>query len=228
MKLAARLKSLNGARLGFLDNKKKHSDVFVKELRTTICKEVSPAETHTWTKTSVYGALSKKTMREILSGCDALVVGPSDCGHGSACSLRDIFELEVQGIPVAWIDTPGRVPKLTRVARGVYTIDYATNFMIERGAERHGVRPAALVRTFEKFGFHRALRVAGAKPGDRVRIGAVEIELWPYPPRELEVSTDGVLDYPYLVLESFRRASAAELRASARRLGPQVIEALLR
>jgi hypothetical protein len=165
-------------------------------------------------------------MGEILSECDALVVGPSDCGHGSSCSLHDIFELEARGIPVAWIDTPGRVPKVERVGR-VYIIDYATNFMIERVVDQHGIRPASLARTFEKFGFHRALRVAGAKPGDRVRVGKAEFELWPYPPPKLEGSTDGVLGYPYIVLEKFRRASATELRASAHRLSAQVIQALV-
>jgi hypothetical protein len=227
MKLATRLKSLNGARLGFLENRKKHSDVFVRELRKSICEEASPAKIRTWTKTSVYGALAKRAMGEILSGCDALVVGPSDCGHGSSCSLHDIFELESRGIPVAWIDTPGRVPKIARV-RGAYVIEYATNFMIERAVEQYGVRPGSLARAFEKFGFHRALRVAGAKPGDRVRVGKVDFELWPYPPPKLEGSTDGVLGYPYIVLEKFRRASATELRTSARRLSPEVIQALLR
>jgi hypothetical protein len=227
MKLAARLKSLNGARLGFLDNRKKHADVFIKELRASICKEVSPAQTRTWTKTSVYGALSKTTMGEILAECDALVVGPSDCGHGSSCSLHDIFELESRGIPVAWIDTPGRVPKIARVGRA-YSIEYATNFRIEQAADQRGIQPASLARAFEKFGFHRALRAAGAKPGDQVRVGKVQVELWPYPPPKLEASTDGVVGYPYIVLEKFRRASASELRTSARRLSPQVIQALLR
>lgn len=227
MKLATRLKSLDGARLGFLDNKKKHANVFVEEVRKSICKQTSPAKTRTWTKSSVYGALSKKATREILAECDALVVGPSDCGHGSSCSLHDIFELESQGIPVAWIDTPGRVPKIERVD-GVYTIDYATNFMIERAADRLGTGAAVLARGFEKFGFHRALRAAGARPGARVRVGKVELKLWPYPPPELEGTSDGVLGYPCIVLESFRGASAADLRASARRLSPQVIQALLR
>lgn len=226
MQLAPRLKSLSGARLGFLDNRKQHAALFVKELRQSICKAASPATTRTWTKTSVYGALSKKAMREISAECDALVVGPSDCGHGSSCCLRDIFEIEAAGIPVAWIDTPGRVPKIERVG-GAYVIEYATNFMIERAADRPGFRPASLARAFEKFGFHRALRVAGAQPGDRVRVGKLELELWPYPPPVLESSTDGVLGYPYVVLEKFRRISATEARTSARRLSPQVIAALL-
>lgn len=112
-----------------------------------------------------------------------------------------------------------------RQVDGVFTIEYATNYLLVREARRR--RTAAPIKGFEKFGFHRALRLAGAVPGDRVRVDDVEFDLWPYP-EPIIPGTDGMLDYPYIEVPCFRGTSEDEMRSHARDLAPRVITALLR
>src|SRR5438309_198144 len=66
-------------------------------------------------------------------------------------------------------------------------------------------------KTFEKWGLHRALRLAGAKAGDTVRVGALEAELWDYPPKLLE-GWDGPAEFSYVEIPSLRRTPDDVLR----------------
>ncbi len=77
-KLAPRLDSLEGARLGFLFNKKMNNEALMKAVARAIREFEPTTKTRTWRKPSVYGALAKRTMNEILENCDALVAGPGD------------------------------------------------------------------------------------------------------------------------------------------------------
>lgn len=78
MDLAPRLERLDGARLGFIANRKQNSGVFIEELATSIARRVTLGGSRTWVKPSPYRPLSKRMMTEIVAGCDALVVGPND------------------------------------------------------------------------------------------------------------------------------------------------------
>ncbi len=85
-----------------------------------------------------------------------------------------------------------------------------------------------LTRTFERFGFHRALRLAGAATGDMVRVGALEVALWDYPPPEHRTESDGPADYDYVVALDIARLAPDALREEARRVAPLLAAKLLR
>ena len=131
-------------------------------------------------------------------------------------------------MPVAYVDTEGRIPQVQR-RKGVFEIEYAASRMMLRDARRlpESARPT-LEKTFEKFGFHRALRLAGARPGDRVRVGALEFELWDYPKPKLAGTSDGIRGYRYIETPPFGKLDAASLEERARELAPRVIDALTR
>ena len=138
-----------------------------------------------------------------------------------------MFEFEAKGLPVAYVDTPGRVP-LVRRRSGVYVIEYAAGRMLRQPPQQvpSSAYPVLFAKGFEQFGFHRALRLAGARPGDRVRVGELELELWEYPEPKLKGTTDGIRNYAYIETPPFSRLSPAELGERARALAPRVIEAL--
>ena len=144
--------------------------------------------------------------------------------------MHDVFELEHRSIPVAYVDTPGRVPHIERHG-SVFVVHYETNrFLLIAGLP--GVPLAKKQRLFERQGIHRALRLAGAKPGDRVRVDDVEFALWEYPPPDPKKppSSDGVADYPYIVTPPGRIGgwTPEQVRERARELAPRVAQALLR
>ncbi len=121
---------------------------------------------------------------------------------------------------------------------GVYHVDYGANFMLPRQGDPETVAGRKrLQATFEKFGLHRALRLAGAVPGDRVKTGAfskelerasLEIELWDYPEPTLRATCQGIRDYDYVVAPPYSRLDVAGLEQLASELAPRVEAALLR
>jgi hypothetical protein len=150
---------------------------------------------------------------------------PGDCGHGAACSLLDALQLEARGIPVAWLDTAGRVPRVRR-RMGRFLIEYAANKRLEAhaaGRDLHGTAlQERLLAGFERFGFHRALRVAGARPGAAVEVGSLKIELWDYPEVSYPKIPDGIPDYPYVEISPVARLSQADLEREALRVAPLI------
>ena len=131
---------------------------------------------------------------------------------------------------MAYVDTEGRVPIVTREG-DLFRIEYAAaRYAIadsQRAPPESAERRRGLVKRFEKFGFHRALRLAGARPGDRVRVGALEVELWEYPEPHLPVETDGIAGYEYVVARPIGRRSNTDLEAEARRVAPLLVAKLL-
>ena len=150
--------------------------------------------------------------------------------------MHDAFEFEAAGLPIAWVDTPGRMPRV-RQRDGVYRIDYGANFMLQRHGDPSTAAGRKRLQTvFEKFGLHRALRLAGAVPGDRVKTGAflkalekasLEFELWEYPEPRLKASGAGIRDYGYVTTPAFARLDAAGLGRLAVELAPKVEAGLL-
>ena len=84
---------------------------------------------------------------------------------------------------------------------------------------------ASAIETFEKFGLHRALRLARAKPGDTVRVLDLEVELWDYPPKRLD-GWDGVADYPYVEIPPLRGQDPEVLRGWATDALPKLVALL--
>jgi hypothetical protein len=171
-----------------------------------------------------------KRLDEMASRCDVVVAGLGDCGHGSSCTFHDVFWLEERGVPVAYVDTPGRLHKVTRDG-DVFVIDYFTlKYVVPevRGPDPEKER-AQMRKQFERQGIYRALRLAGCQPGDRVRLLDWEFELdeLPAPEKEWLVGSDGIPDYPYLVTPPIGRLTEEQLRQRAAELLPRVLDALV-
>jgi Obg family GTPase CgtA-like protein len=228
--LAPRVETLDGQRLGLLSTGKKNCDALLEQIGDLLEERFDVAGRRMWTKASVYKFGSLRQMTEIKETCDVVVAGLGDCGHGSSCTLHDVYWLEEQGIPVAYVDTPGRMHKVSR-EDGIFVVDYWTLKYVVRDYKKAALeeRPAYLRKQLEKQGVYRALRVAGARPGDRVRLLDLEIEMeeLPEPPRNWLPDAEGIRDYPVIVTDAVGRLSDAEIAQRAEELLPRVIETLV-
>ena len=167
-----------------------------------------------------------KMLDEIATQSDAVLMGMGDCHHGSACSLTEVWELEQRGVPVAYVDTPRRVPRIEKDG-DVFVIDY---FMLEQRVPRWKRQGMEMLRgQFELQGINRSLRLAGAKPGDRIRVDKAEFDLWEYPDATWMSSdgTAGILHYDYVLIEPLSTTNPDANVARAEELMPRVVEALL-
>ncbi len=228
--LAPRLETLEGKRLGLLSTGKRNCDALLAELGRLIGERYRLADVKTWRKPSVYRMSPRKRLDEIAGQCDAVVAGLGDCGHGSSCTFHDVFWLEEQGIPVAYVDTPGRLHKVTR-DRGVFVVEYFTLKYVLADLMRADPekRPALMRKQFERQGIYRALRLAGCRPGDRIRLLDWEFDLeeLPGPAKSWLVSSNGIPDYPYIMTPAIGRLSEGAVAARARELLPRVLDALV-
>ena len=233
-KLAPRLRTLRDKRLGLViarpGGSSKQTERSVSELLRRLAALVEQrhgvASVREWRKPTPRLRMDADVIDEIVAECDAVIMGIGDCHMGSACSLTNVWELEERGVPVAYVDTPRRVPRVERDGE-VFVIDY---FALERRVprwKREGVEK--LRGAFELQGINRALRLAGARPGARIRVDKVEFDLWAYPDATWMSSegTDGVADYQYLLTEPLSRNDPMSNAARAEELVPRVVEAVL-
>ena len=88
---------------------------------------------------------------------------------------------------------------------------------------------ALMLKQFERQGIYRALRQAGAKPGDRVRLLDFEFELDELPPapRGWLPSSDGIPGYAYIETAPIGRMEENEVKALAADLLPEVSKRLV-
>ena len=77
-KLAPRLKTLDGKRLGLLSTGKRNCDLFVAEIGDLLGQQFDLASVQSWSKPSVYRFSPRKRMEEIKEQCDAVVAGVGD------------------------------------------------------------------------------------------------------------------------------------------------------
>ncbi len=77
-KLARRLATLDGARLGLLSTGKKNCDLLVAEIGDLLGERYRLASVRRWTKPSVYRFSPRKRMEEIAGQSDAVVAGVGD------------------------------------------------------------------------------------------------------------------------------------------------------
>ena len=76
--LAARLKTLDGKRLGLLSTGKKNCDLLAGEIGDLLAEKYKLKSVQPWTKPSVYRFGSRKRMEEIKEQSDAVVAGVGD------------------------------------------------------------------------------------------------------------------------------------------------------
>jgi hypothetical protein len=228
--LARRLVTLDGKRLGLLSTGKLNCDALLAELGRLIGQRYRLARVNTWRKPSVYKMSPQKRLDEIAGSCDAVVAGLGDCGHGSSCTFHDVFWLEEREIPVAYVDTPGRLHKVTRDG-DVFVMEYFTLKYVVADLMKASPEKAAALRRklFERQGIYRALRMAGCTVGDRVRLLDWEFALEELPDAEPQwlVGSDGIAGYPYIVTPAIGRLTEDGVRQRATELLPHVLERLV-
>jgi len=230
--VAPRLKTLDGVRLGLLSTGKKNCDLLLDSIGGLLAADYNLAAVRRWTKPSVYRYGSRRRLEEVKAESDAVVAAIGDCGHGSSCTFHDVYWLEEQDLPVAYIDTPGRLHKVTR-SGDVFVIEYATlKYVlpaIRKAPEQS--RPAAIRKQFEKQGIYRALRQAGAQAGDRVRLMEQEFVLDEIPerPKNWLPESNGIDGYDYIEipLRQLGRLDSEGVQALAKELLPDVVRKLV-
>lgn len=102
---AARPRSLEGLRVGLLENTKRNAAEFLDAvgLLLTAADDVGPLVRKT--KLQFAMPLTDDVIDEIARECDVAVIGVGDCGSCSAAAVADGIALERAGVPVAVICT---------------------------------------------------------------------------------------------------------------------------
>ena len=151
--------------------------------------------------------------------------------------MRDILEIELKGVPTAYITARGRVPVVKRV-KGGFHLTHRTEAEMVRDWNDSGPQPDELRRSLIHFGIQRVMRLGGVKEGDRVTIRDRQVR-WEYAP-EMEAKKklagtgtwssklDGVIGYKSVDLTIADRAPAGgELLEECVNLAvPQVVSIL--
>jgi len=76
--LAARLDSLEGKRIGLIDNRKRHSDVFLARLQELFVEKYNVAGFEYYTKIGASVATPPEIMDEMVAKCDAVIHAVAD------------------------------------------------------------------------------------------------------------------------------------------------------
>jgi hypothetical protein len=115
--LAKRPKSLEGIRLGILDNGKEFSAEVLEAISQVMKRDYGVAEISPWRK----GFPSKAApfIAEMAETCDAVVNGVGHCGSSSPWSARDGVALENAGVPSVTLISTAFCPLGHVVAQGL-------------------------------------------------------------------------------------------------------------
>ena len=77
-RMATRLETLDGARLGLLSTGKRNCDELLAEIASVVGEEHRFAEVRSWRKSSVYKTSPRRKLDEIAEQCDAVIAGVGD------------------------------------------------------------------------------------------------------------------------------------------------------
>ena len=77
-RMATRLETLDGMRLGLLSTGKRNSDQLLAEIASVLGEKHRLAEVRSWRKSSVYKISPRRRLDEIAEQCDAVVAGVGD------------------------------------------------------------------------------------------------------------------------------------------------------
>lgn len=95
--LTTRPKTLEGLRVGLLENGKEFSDIVLEALARVLEKDYGVAETVFWRKG--FPAKGAPFIDEMAPTCDVAISGVGHCGSSSPWSVLDAVELEKRGVP---------------------------------------------------------------------------------------------------------------------------------
>ena len=84
-----------------------------------------------------------------------------------------MIELELAGVPTAYVGVKGKVPLVRRSGRS-FELQHGFGYAYAVSGRFHD-------DLLEEMGVHRAMRLAGCREGDPVRVGDKEVS-WSYPP----------------------------------------------
>ena len=76
--LARRLKTLEGARIGLLDNRKRHSDVFLAKLQELLRERYGVADFQYYLKDGASVATPPDVLADMAKNCDAIIHAVAD------------------------------------------------------------------------------------------------------------------------------------------------------
>ncbi|MES2289077.1 MAG: UGSC family (seleno)protein [Pseudomonadota bacterium] len=118
--IAPRLATLQGAKIGLLDNTKKNADLLLKAVAEILQSEHGVGETVYCRKISSSPAAPAEMLDE-LSTCDAVINAYGDCGSCTSWCVHDGVTLEKRGVPTATVNSDAFVVlgQMEAVALGV-------------------------------------------------------------------------------------------------------------
>jgi hypothetical protein len=119
--LAPRKASLDGLRLGVLDNAKWNANKLLRGASAALGEDISFAAVNYYVKQSFSKDAAPELIAQIARDNDVVLTAIGDCGSCCSCCIRDSVALERLGIPSAAIITTEfvRETELTRRALGM-------------------------------------------------------------------------------------------------------------
>lgn len=126
-RMAQRKRSLEGLRLGILDNSKWNANKLLRGASVALGKEIKFAVINYYVKESFSKDASPQLIEEIARENDIVLTAIGDCGSCCSSCIRDTIALERLGIPSAAIVTAEfvRETELTRQALGMPDLEAA-------------------------------------------------------------------------------------------------------
>ena len=120
-RLAQRKTSLEGLRLGILDNSKWNANKLLRSASAALGKDIKFAATNYYVKESFSKDAAPQLIEQIARENDIVLTAIGDCGSCCSSCIRDTIALERLGIPSAAIVTTEfvRETELTRQALGM-------------------------------------------------------------------------------------------------------------
>lgn len=120
-----RYTSLNGLRLGVLDNSKWNANKILRGAITALSEDVNFSKVNYYVKHSFSKDADPQLIEKIANECDIVITAIGDCGSCCSACIRDSIALEKLGIPTAAIITTEfvRETELTRQAVGMKALE---------------------------------------------------------------------------------------------------------
>jgi hypothetical protein len=119
--IAPRPKTLQGLRLGILDNSKWNANKLLRGASVALGKSVAFSIVKYYVKHSFSKDAAPELIHEIALNSDIVLTAIGDCGSCTSCCIRDAIALEKRGIPTAAVVTTEfvRETELQRRALGM-------------------------------------------------------------------------------------------------------------
>ena len=119
--IAARVPTLDGLRLGILDNGKWNANKILRGSASALGESICFAAVNHYVKHSFSKDAAPELIRQIAAENDIVLTAIGDCGSCTSCCIRDAIALERLGVPSAAIITTEfvRETELTRTAIGM-------------------------------------------------------------------------------------------------------------